>query len=204
MPVAWNSDHPDDAQKLNRNVQAVLRRIVDEAPERKTPSVAFAQQWHRDLYRDIELPVAYYAGEVRDSDPRFPELINYEVQIGAHKGVLSNEVPAALIAFEAAFATAIEVVDERIFDMEVTGKGAELYVTLVAVVHGEWIRIHPFANGNGRTARIWTHWLAARYDLPPLVRVKPRPNDQLYSFAAAASMTGDHAPMRAWLVRRFV
>ena len=76
----------------------------------------------------------------------------------------------------------------------------QLYVALAAAVHGEWIRIHPFANGNGRTARLWTHWLAARYDLPPLVRVKPRPNDRLYRDAAAASMTGDHRPMRAWLL----
>jgi Fic/DOC family protein len=38
---------------------------------------------------------------------------------------------------------------------------------LAANLHGEWVRIHPFANGNGRIARLWVIWVAARYGLPP-------------------------------------
>jgi fido (protein-threonine AMPylation protein) len=200
MPVAWDSDHPGDEQQMARNVRSVLQSIVNEAPERRLPTVAMAQQWHRGIYRDIEIPVAYYAGEIRDSDPNFPELIGYEVRIGERLGVLSSDVPAALISFESALTDAVQAVDSEIFDHEITGEAAELYITLVAVAHGEWIRIHPFANGNGRTARVWTHWLAARYDLPPLFRVKPRPDNRAYALAAQASMAGDHAPMRAWLL----
>jgi fido (protein-threonine AMPylation protein) len=159
MPVAWDNDRPADTKRLALNVKTVLRRTVAEAPERMRPSVAMAQQWHRDLYRGIELPVPYFAGEVRDSDHRFPELFGYEVQVGKHLGVSSIDVPDALAAFENAFTGAVEVVDEQIFEADVTGESAELYVTLVAVTHGEWIRIHPFANGNGRTARLWTHGL---------------------------------------------
>ena len=33
----------------------------------------------------------------------------------------------------------------------------------------EWIRIHPFANGNGRIARLWVNSIAMRYDLRPRV-----------------------------------
>jgi fido (protein-threonine AMPylation protein) len=203
MPVAWDNDRPADTQRLALNVKTVLRSIIAEAPERMAPSVAMAQQWHRELYLGIELPAPYFAGEVRDSDRRFPELFGYEVQVGEHLGVSSIDVPDAPAAFENAFTGAVEVVDEQIFEADVTGESAELYVTLVAVTHGEWIRIHPFANGNGRTARLWTHWLAARYDLPPLVRVQPRPDDEIYGIAAGASMTGDHTLMRAWLLERF-
>jgi fido (protein-threonine AMPylation protein) len=203
MPVAWDSDNPTDAQQLARNVKAVLRQIVAEAADRRSPSIAMAQQWHRDLYRNIALPVDYYAGEVRDSDPNFPELFGYEVGVGEHLGVLSANVPAALATFETAVAGAVTVVDNHLADREATAEGTGLYVTLVAVTHGEWIRIHPFANGNGRTSRIWTHWLAARYDLPPLMRIKPRPDDRMYAIAAKASMTGNHTPMRAWLLDKF-
>ncbi len=203
MPVAWDRDHPHDAHQLSRNVRAVLRQIVSEASHRRAPVVVMAQQWHRDVYSGIELPVAYYAGEIRDSDPRFPELFGYEVQVGEHLGLPSSDVPDALATFESAFSGAVNRVDEQLFDDEVTGEGAELYATLAAVAHGEWMRIHPFANGNGRTARLWAHWLAARYDLPPLLRVKPRPDDHMYAVAARASMTGDHAPMRAWLLEQF-
>ena len=37
------------------------------------------------------------------------------------------------------------------------------------------MRIHPYANGNGRVARIWANWVAMRFGLPPFVRIKPRP-----------------------------
>lgn len=35
---------------------------------------------------------------------------------------------------------------------------------------------HPFANGDGRTARLWANSLAMRYGLPPFVRLRPRPD----------------------------
>jgi fido (protein-threonine AMPylation protein) len=200
MPVAWDSDHPHDERQLAGNVRTVLQRIVSEASERQPPSIAMAQQWHRDLYVGIKLPVDYYAGEFRDSDARFPELFGYEVRVGQHLGVPSGDLPDALASFETALIDAVAVVDAAIFDHEISGEAAELYVTVVAVVHGEWIRIHPFANGNGRTARLWAQWLAARLDLPPLFRVKPRPDDGMYSQAAQSSMTGDHSQMRAWLL----
>jgi len=163
-----------------------------------------AQQWHRDLYDGIVLPVAYYAGEVRDSDPEFPELIDYEVRVGRHVGVPSHDVPVALVRFEHDLGDAVNAADEQHLGLaDIDAGAAQLYVTLAAVTHGEWIRIHPFANGNGRTARLWTHWLAARYNLPPLMRVKPRPNDRAYAHAATAAMEGDHRPMRAWLLDQF-
>jgi hypothetical protein len=51
-----------------------------------------AQQWHRDLYQGIDLPVAYYAGEIRDTDQRFPELFGYEVQVGVLPDILRRSV----------------------------------------------------------------------------------------------------------------
>jgi prophage maintenance system killer protein len=65
-------------------------------------------------------------------------------------------------------------------------------VELCAYSHGEWARIHPFANGNGRTARLWTRWITLRYTLMPFIRLAPRPEALLYGAAAAASMEGDH------------
>ncbi len=32
---------------------------------------------------------------------------------------------------------------------------------------------------------------------------KPRPDDRMYGIAAQASMTGNHTPMRAWLLDKF-
>lgn len=70
---------------------------------------------------------------------------------------------------------------------------------LAANLHGEWVRIPPFAHGNGRIARLWVIWVAARYHLPPFLRLKPRPAGLPYSAAAAPSMAGQHGPMAAVL-----
>ena len=61
-------------------------------------------------------------------------------------------------------------------------------VTLAAVAHGEWVRIHPYANGNGRVARVWANWVALRYGMAPFMRILPRPDGLLYGRAALASM----------------
>jgi hypothetical protein len=52
--------------------------------------------------------------------------------------------------------------------------------------------VHPFANGNGRIARVWANWAAMRYGLPPFVRLTPRPEGMAYAIGAHASMPGDH------------
>lgn len=68
---------------------------------------------------------------------------------------------------------------------------------------GEWVRIHPFVNGNGRTARLWTVFIARRYQLPALVSLQPRPADVAYARAAKRSMgrppdfVGDHTEASA-------
>ena len=68
-------------------------------------------------------------------------------------------------------------------------------VQLAATIHGEWVRIHPFANANGRTARLWANWSVLRFGLPPFVSLRPRPNRPSYGEAAMVSMSGSHEAM---------
>ena len=58
------------------------------------------------------------------------------------------------------------------------------------------VRIHPFANGNGRTARLWANFLALRYGLPPFIRLRPRPDDG-YGDAGNEAMRGNWEPTAA-------
>jgi Fic family protein len=161
-----------------------------------------AQTWHRQIYQGARLPIWYFAGEIRDSDPQYPELFGYEVGVGAAEGVPSVEVPAELEDFEASMQAAVGRLDGLIAVGSTAGDAAtvESVVTLCALAHGEWVRIHPFANGNGRTARLWADWCAVRYGLPPFIRLKPRPSGNTYARAASRSMLGDHEPtVRAFL-----
>jgi fido (protein-threonine AMPylation protein) len=197
MAVAWNDDPPGSAPQIAANVASVLRGIAAATPARRAPTVAMAQGWHREIYRAVRLPIPYYAGELRDSDPRFPELDRYEVAVGGLAGAPSATVPQELAHFEGTARRAVTVLDNTI---PAGGQPAEhgqllSVLTLCASLHGEWVRIHPFANGNGRTARLWANWAALRYGLPPFVAIKPRPAGIAYALAAYASMQHDHQVM---------
>lgn len=199
MAIPWDEDDPRDAAVIRQNLGLVLEQIAQQAPLRHLPTVAMAQDWHRRIYRGVRLPVQYYAGQVRDSDSRFPELYGYEVIVGRLPGVESRLVPQQLAAFEASTQRAVGTLDAAIPASSVPADAAQLrgVLTLCAYVHGEWVRIHPFANGNGRTARLWANWCAVRYGLPPFVRLQPRPAGDLYATAAALSMRGEHRVMVA-------
>ncbi|MEA2690858.1 MAG: hypothetical protein QOJ16_245, partial [Acidobacteriota bacterium] len=76
-------------------------------------------------------------------------------------------------------------------------------LTLCAWAHSEWVRIHPFANGNGRTARLWVNSIAMRYGLPPFLRIRPRPGDG-YGRVSAAAMRGDWRPTVALFRQMYI
>jgi Fic family protein len=199
LAIAWNEDDPRDAVALVQNLTRLLRLIADQAHLRQLPTVSMAQEWHRRIYAGIKLPVPYYAGGIRDSDTKLPELYGYEVRIGAQSGVESRYVPAELEGFEVAMQEAVAKLDAAIPASERPDNAGKLQsvLTLCSYAHGEWVRIHPFANGNGRTARIWANWSALRYGLPPFVRLKPRPEGYFYAKASAISMRGEHQTMVA-------
>jgi fido (protein-threonine AMPylation protein) len=197
LPVSWNEDDPRHLQLLAESLAELLTDIVVIARRRLPPTVAMAQSWHRRIFDGVRLPVAYYAGEVRDDDPRFPELIGDEVLVGSHRGVAARSVPAELARFEDSIQQAVRRLDATIDAGRPPADNDELrsVLTLCALTHGEWVRIHPFANGNGRTARLWANWCALRYGLPPFFRLRPRPAGDAYDDAAAESMRGEHRPM---------
>ena len=96
MAVAWNDDPPGSEPQIAANVASILRGFAAAALARRAPTVAMAQEWHREIYRAVPLPVPYYAGEIRDSDPRFPELDRYEVVVGGLAGAPAATVPQEL------------------------------------------------------------------------------------------------------------
>ncbi len=197
MPIAWNDDPPGSAAQIGANLRPIGAAIVSDAARRLQPTVAMAQAWHRETYNGVALPVPYYAGEVRDSDPAYPQLIGYEVAVGTAAGLPSADVPAALIAFESGMKAIISRMDGIVAVGGRPTTAAELHAVLecAAIAHGEWVRIHPFVNGNGRIARLWVNWVAVRYGLPFFMALKPRPANLVYANAARESMRGHHQPM---------
>jgi hypothetical protein len=155
-----------------------------------------ADGWHRRIYAGVaSVPSAAYVGHIRGSP--HPDLVDYEVVLADRRtgaitasGVPAVHVTAELGAFESSLRLAVARLDGELGAGERPSTSEQVFavVQLCALVHGEWVRIHPYANGNGRTARVWANWVALRYGLPPFVRIKPRPDGLLYGLAAHRSM----------------
>jgi hypothetical protein len=182
----WDADSP----QLRQNLKTVLRRIRDDARRRDLPTVEAARQWHVAIMRSLDVPDPRFAGRFRGE----AGLTDIEVRVGLHVGMGANAVAGALAAFEQTLQQVVGRLDELLPPgAEPDGDSILAIVDVCAWVHAEWIRIHPFANGNGRTARLWANSLAMRYGLPPFVRLRPRPDDG-YGDASMQAMLGDWSP----------
>jgi Fic family protein len=108
--------------------------------------------------------------------------------------VAAPDVAAELARFEQILQRVVRRLDELIPPR--TALDADQLIAILEVcawTHAEWVRIHPFANGNGRTARLWANSIALRYGLPPFLRLRPRPAGG-YAIASAKAMHGDWQP----------
>jgi hypothetical protein len=115
-------------------------------------------------------------------------------RVGSNFGVDSAEVAEELTRFEAKLQTSVAELDALLpIGQEPDVDQLAAIIDLCAWVHAEWVRIHPFANGNGRTARLWANSIAIRYRVPPFVRLRPRPGAG-YGEAGAKAMKGDWEP----------
>ncbi len=189
----WDWD--EDSPQLRRNLERVLEEIVQQAEQRTTPSIDVARNWQILIMEGLEPEDGnqYYIGRFRGE----PEIEYIQVSIGENWGVDSQFVAAELERFEAKLKTLVAELDALLPSHQNPDEDQKAAVLdLCAWAHAEWLRIHPFANGNGRSARLWASFLAVRYSLPPFVRLRPRPNAS-YGNASVKAMRGDWKPTAA-------
>lgn len=182
----WDEDSP----QLRQNLTAVLQEIVQAAEQRVTPRLEAARRWHILLMEGLDVPDSRYLGAFRGE----AGLETVQVRVGASYGVDSAHVAEELKRFESKIQTLMAELDGLLpIGQEPDADQLSAIIDLCAWVHAAWMRIHPFANGNGRTARLWANSVAMRYGLPPFVRLRPRPNAS-YGDASAKAMQGDWEP----------
>lgn len=180
------TDWEADSDRLRENLRRVLVDARRSARQRSKPSVEQARDWHREIMLGLATPETGVVGSFRGE----PGLEVYEVAIGDACGTPSASVADELGRFEDKLGQAVDVLDLLIPpEQALTADELAAVIGLCAWAHGEWVRIHPFGNGNGRTARLWANAIGMRYGLPPFVRLRPRPDDD-YALAAAEAMAG--------------
>lgn len=182
----WDEDSP----RLRQNLQHVLQQIAQGAESRTTPITEWARRWQFLIMRGLDVPNVRHVGKFRGESG----LENLQVTVGGNHGAPPARVAEELKRFEATLQTLVAELDEVLpIGHELHADQLAALLDLCAWAHAEWIRIHPFANGNGRTARLWANYLAMRYGLPPFVRLRPRPNTD-YADAGERAMRGQWKP----------
>lgn len=187
----WDADGP----RLQANLARVLEDVTRWAARRDTISVTTLKRWHSQTMAGLDVPSPRLVGRFRGE----PGLAGRPVFVGAQEGT-----KAALVAGEVgAFVERLQAIADQLDrllppDAALDRDALQAVIELAAWAHSEWVRIHPFANGNGRTARLLTNAILMRYGLPPVLRLRPRPSSP-YGQGGAEGMQGNAAPMETLL-----
>lgn len=199
---AWDDDVASERADAN------LAKLTIDIPSasnqsRSLPTAELARYWHREMVRGLEIPDDAYRGGFRGD--AHPALADYEVTVGALEITRARDVAEEIRQMMVELEVRISCLDEldKQGDPEILDPSfVRAILETAAWLHCEWVRVHPFVNGNGRTARMWVLWLCGRYGLPQLLALRPRP-DLGYNTAAQLGVTGEHGLFLQYLLVRY-
>jgi len=194
---SWHEDDSSNLSLIQSNAAQLIKELRATATDRMLPTRETLCDWHARLYAGCQVPVRDYVGHFR-GDPDVKELVDYEVGLGPplkdgnleKMGVwarqVSNEIDAVLAGLLAVF---LEL-DARLPVGTPPAAPDQILevISFGALAHGEILRVHPFANGNGRIARLLVAFICLRYGLPMFLHIKPRPESEDYLRASRDSM----------------
>jgi len=188
----WSDD--PDTPSLQSNLDQVAASVVLNAFAGDAIDAERIKTWHTGMYEGIPVPCAAYLGHFR-GDSAHSDLIDAENQVHGVRGVRSYLVFGEVKRL-------LKRVHDDLNLLETDGAPSVVKdreaIRIAAYAHGEWIRIHPFVNGNGRTARLLVLSILARFEIPPLLPIRPRPGPS-YVSTCDASMTGEHESFELYL-----
>ena len=192
----WTDEVPGE---LEIQFDAALKRTyrqVESSAKALVVNEAAVCGWHRRLFEGIP-PVDYYAGNFRQVHAT-NTCLQQDVEVG---GVSGTHFPFVLQELADLFSQLrVSILRAELYwkDIDQPARAIRLSVLLAALV-GEFIRIHPFLNGNGRLSRLLWAWGLMRFGVPLQHRIHPRPA-MPYGTIMRRSMLGDHGPLAAHIL----
>ena len=183
------------------------QRVIDEALAGTLPTSSFVRQWHQDSLHGVQLAERWVAGNYRGQGPAGSQLSRYVNQVDGVEGAPASRVTKLVNDTFSELTRQAALLDAR----RAAGQDlAQLYADLLplcAWIHGQWVRIHPFADHNGSVARLLALSVGLRYGLPLPLPGKPRNSAPIaaagltvnYNLAASNQMLGDDRAMISYL-----
>ena len=196
-------------------MRPLQQQVLDRGRAGEVPTVADVRSWHRTSLTGVRLAESWVAGQFRGEGPAHSRLRIAKVHVNNIYGTEPAHVLTAVRTFfddlsrgvrgidallALADASSVDDVDDDVY---------EQVLHLVAWTHGQWVRIHPFVDHNGSTARLLTRFVAAHFGLPLGLPVKPRSDAPVvtdsnglaltYGLASEAQMAGSDLAMVEYL-----
>lgn len=147
---ALNKDYSNEPEKRSLQLEAAAHIYVQERIDRaeqpaKTASGEFIRWVHGEFYSRLPEELRYVSDpETEEKIPVIPgEYRKRDVKVGRHVAVPFEDVPAFIERFVA------------VYNPEKLGRHEQ--VAAAAASHHRLLWIHPFLDGNGRTARLFSH-----------------------------------------------
>ncbi|MFH1246801.1 MAG: Fic family protein [Candidatus Micrarchaeota archaeon] len=75
-------------------------------------------------------------------------------------------------------------------------------VELASWIHNKTVQVHPFTDGNGRTARLLMNWVLIKHKLPPVI-IEAKNKQEYYNTIEAADK-GDEKPFVEFLAKQLL
>lgn len=199
---AWDDDIASELAEANL-AKLALTIPSESSRSRIPPTSDLAREWHREMVEGVPIPDDAYRGGFR-GDPH-PALVDYEVEVGGLATSRACEVGAEISKLMPELNDQVSSLDELDAQEDpsiLTPGFVKAVLGPAAWLHCEWVRIHPFVNGNGRTARMWVLWLCGRYGLPQLLSLRPRP-DMGYNSVTQLGVMGNCGLFVQYLLVRY-
>jgi len=197
-PIFDYESHPQRQTILPTRVSAVLVALVTGAVDSRATTVE-TRPLHSYLFSQLT-PAQhdYFAGHYR-GEP-FRCLRHYEVGIPRDPRV---GVPAAAVAYWLGQLTSVIQTGLDAFDSDFTLSRRDRLRYLIVFacrVFELFLRIHPYANGNGHAARFIVWCVLGRYGhWPRRWSVEPKPPDPPYSDFIRRYRDGDKTPLEQFV-----
>jgi hypothetical protein len=180
--ASWDEDSPE----LEGNLAAVLLALGESAIRRDVASADRFKAWHARTMEGLEVDDPAFVGRFRGEDG----VRGIDVRVLECFGSPWHRVSADVTRFIDRVQRALDGLDALMppGGIPATRDQLDAVILLAARAHARWVEIHPFVNGNGRTARMWANWILVRYGVPAFVRLRPRPDLPEYGEAGRAAL----------------
>lgn len=175
------------------NRKRVARAVLTHASSDLSLDRTDVARWQRDLLQWTGHVRKEHLGAYRGSK----NLKDVGVRFGARTGAPPPKVAGELSVFFSSLNARLVALLKELPSDDKTDDEVLRVCDFAAWAHNEWVRIHPFANGSGRTARLIANWILIRSGLSPAIAIRPRPGDPYLAACEAGIATGNHAEMGA-------